>query len=142
MTTPTISPRTPRILLVLSELRGDGRVSSLIPLLPLSFILFIELTRKHKVRLNFHRTADLSVPGMSNRDYPLSLSGKSRTHLRQISISNKNLRTKHQRDVDSVEIYGRFVVTLYGPSRPIWLRTFIKLDLIILSTSSISYPQS
>jgi len=91
--------------------------------------------------VNFHRIADLSVPGMSDRDYALSLSSKSRTHLRQISISNKNLRTKQQRDVDSTEFmedsqsrYTRLIAT--------YLAADIHKDLIILSTSSISYPQS
>jgi len=137
-----IPPRTPRISPVRSELRGDRRVSFLIPLrspsflpplLSLSFILFIELTRKHEVRANFRRIADLSVPGMSDRDYALSLSGKSRTHLRQISISNKNLRTKRQRDVDSTEFmedsqsrYTRPIAT--------YLAADIHKDLIILST--------
>lgn len=49
----------------------------------------------------------------------------SRIHLRQISISNKNLRTKYQRDVDSAEFMKDPVVTLRDPSRPIWLRTFV-----------------
>lgn len=66
---------------------------------------------------------------MSNRDYARSRSPAERVHSRrQISISNKNLRTRHQRDVDSAGFMeGSLAVTLVRPAgRPISPRTFVK----------------